>query len=165
VIEWLTRAGAPGGKLSPPTRDSLVAASLAEAVDDLTKRYGSDVQAWAWGNYHHAIINHPLAAAVDAATRAKLDAGPAPRGGDAYTVGATGNGENQTSGASFRIVTDVSDWEKTAGINTPGQSGNPDDPHYKDLFPLWATDRYVSVPYRRDRVEAAAESHLVLSPR
>jgi penicillin amidase len=80
-------------------------------------------------------------------------------------VGATGNGGNQTAGASFRIVVDVGDWERTVGTNTPGQSGNPESPHYKDLFSMWANDRYFVVPFARSRVEAAAESRWVLAPR
>ncbi len=149
-----------------PARDSLALHSLEQAVGDLTKRLGPNIQDWQWGQprYHHATIFHPLSPAVDSATRAKLDAGPAPRGGDGNTVGATGGGDNQTSGASFRIVVDVADWERTLGINTPGQAGNPDDPHYRDLFPLWATDRYFHVPFARARVEAATQSRSVLEP-
>lgn len=163
LVDLLTH---PTATIAPAARDSLVLTSLSEAVADLTSRFGPDSASWRWGQerYHHVTITHPLSPAVDAATRATLDAGPASRGGDAYTPGATGGGDNQTSGASFRIIADVSDWESTVGINTPGQSGNPDDAHYKDLFPLWATDRYFNVPYARSRVDAAAESRLVLMP-
>lgn len=167
LVDWLTRPDRMLGDHPFVTRDSVVLAALQEGVEEMTKRFGANSNAWSWGqvSYHHATISHPLAPAVDSATRAKLDVGPAPRGGDAFTVGATGGGDNQTSGASFRIVTDVSDWEKTVGINTPGQSGNPDDPHYKDLFPLWAADRYFDVPYTRARVDAAADSRIVLTPK
>jgi penicillin G amidase len=103
-----------------------------------------------------------MTAALDAATRSKLDVGPAARGGDANTVGATGGGENQTAGASFRMIVDLADWERMVGINTPGQSGDPDSPHYRDLFPLWANDTYFGVPYSRGRVARAAEHTLVL---
>jgi penicillin amidase len=61
-------------------------------------------------------------------------------------------------------VTDVGDWERTVGTNSPGQSGDPDNPHYKDLFALWANDRYFPVPFSRPRVEAAAEARMVLAP-
>ena len=84
--------------------------------------------------------------------------------GDANTVGATGNGGNQTAGASFRMIVDVGDWERAVGTNTPGQSGDPDSPHYRDLFALWADDRYFPVPYARARVESAAEKRWVLAP-
>src|SRR5262249_30878364 len=119
---------------------------------------------WGQSTYHHVTITHPLSAVVDAKTRAKLDVGPAPRGGDGNTVGATGGADNQTSGASFRVVVDLADWDAAVGINTPGQSGNPDDPHYRDLFPLWANDRYFGVPYSREKIEAGGVKS-VLVPR
>jgi penicillin amidase len=166
LIDWLRDPTKAFGSNAAAARDSLVTKSLEEAVADLTRRFGQNSDAWRWGQpaYHHATIIHPLAAAADSATRARLDVGPAPRGGDATTVGATGGADNQTSGASFRIVVDVGDWEKTLGINTPGQSGNPDDPHYRDLFPLWATDRFFAVPYARDRIKAAGGASVVLIP-
>ena len=71
-------------------------------------------------------------------TRERLEVGPLPRGGDGTTVSATGSGDNQTSGGSLKIIADAEDWDNSVGINTPGQSGNPDDPHYRDLFELWA---------------------------
>jgi penicillin amidase len=167
VIEQLV---SPSGAFGPnPTaaRDTLLMKSLAEAVADLTQRYGADDTKWNYGQpgYHYALISHPLSTAVNEETRRKLNAGPAPRGGDATTVGATGNGGNQTSGASFRMIVDVGDWERAVGTNTPGQSGDPDSPHYRDLFQMWADDRYFPVPYSRPRVEAALEKRWVLSPR
>jgi penicillin amidase len=167
LIDWLRAPGTAFGANPIASRDSLLLSSLDQAVADLTQRFGTNIDAWKWGqpSYHHVTITHPLSALVDPATRAKLDVGPAPRGGDGNTVGATGGGDNQTSGASFRIITDVSDWETAVGTNTPGQSGNPDDPHYRDLFPLWANDRYFPVPYRRDRVDVMTETHVVLLPR
>jgi penicillin amidase len=166
LIDWLRDPTRAFGANAAVVRDSLVTRSLDEGVADLTRRFGPNSEAWRWGQpaYHHATILNPLGVATDSATRARLDVGPAPRGGDANTVGATGGADNQTSGASFRIVVDVGDWEKTLGINTPGQSGNPDDPHYRDLFPLWATDRFFAVPYARDRVKAAGGASVVLIP-
>ena len=167
LIEWLRAPPAEFGANPPVARDSLLIQSLEQGVADLTRRFGANTAAWRWGqpSYHHITITHALSPVVDSATRALINVGPAPRGGDAYTTGATGGGDNQTAGASFRIVVDVSDWEKTLGINNPGQSGNPGDPHYRDLFPTWAADRYFVVPFARARVEAAAEQQTVLSPR
>jgi penicillin amidase len=59
---------------------------------------------------------------------------------------------------------DLSDWELTRGTNTPGQSGDPSSPHYRDLFRLWATDRYFAVPFSRRAVEQAGPITL-LRPR
>jgi penicillin amidase len=167
VIEQLVSPSGAFGAHPAAARDTLLVRSLAEAVAELTQRYGPDDTKWMYGqpSYHYALISHPLSTAVNEETRRKLDAGPAPRGGDATTVGATGNGGNQTSGASFRIVVDVGDWERAVGTNTPGQSGDPDSPHYRDLFPLWADDRYFPVPYSRARVEAALEKRWVITPK
>ena len=46
----------------------------------------------------------------------------------------TGNVYNQTSGGSFKFVADTEDWDNPIGINSPGQSGDPTSPHYRDLF-------------------------------
>jgi penicillin G amidase len=166
LIDVLVTPSASLGTNPPAARDTLLMKSLGEAVADLTQRFGATESRWEYGQptYHHALIAHPLSTAVNDSLRRKLDAGPAPRGGDAHTVGATGNGGNQTAGASFRIVVDVGDWERTVGINTPGQSGNPDSPHYRDLFASWAADRYFSVPFARSRVDAGAEARWVLAP-
>jgi penicillin amidase len=166
VIGFLAAPTAALGANPAGARDSLLVRSLREAVAELTQRFGADTSKWVYGQagYHHALISHPLSAAVNAEVRAKLDVGPVPRGGDATTVGATGNGGNQTSGASFRIVAEVGDWERAVGTNAPGQSGDPESPHYRDLFELWAVDRYFPVPFSRERVKAAAERAWVLSP-
>lgn len=166
IVDWLL---APTGDFGPtPTsgRDAVVARSLDEAVAELTKKLGPEMTAWRYGQeqYHHAYIRHPLAEAVNQATRAKLNVGPAPRGGDAFTLTATGNGDNQTAGGSFKIIADTEDWDNSIGQNNPGQSGNPDSPHYRDLFELWAKGRYFPVAYSRAKVDAVAEERLMLQP-
>ena len=167
LVDWLSAPGAEFGPNPIAARDSLVLRSLDEAVDELTRRFGASPENWRWGQpaYHHVTITHALSNAVDPATRAKLNVGPAPRGGDALTVGATGGGDNQTSGASFRIDMDLADWEQTKGTNTPGQSGDPSSPHYRDLFALWSKDQYFTAPFARPAVDRAAESRQLLVPR
>jgi penicillin amidase len=167
LIGWLLRPGSEFGPTPVATRDSLVLRALDEAVDELTRRFGPAPEAWRWGQpaYHHVTITHALSPALDSATRATLDVGPAPRGGDALTVGATGGGDNQTSGASFRIAMDLADWEQARGANNPGQSGNPSSAHYRDLFALWSKDQFFEVPYARASVDRAAEGTQVLVPK
>ena len=147
-------------------RDALVAKSMDEAVAELTKRFGPDMQGWKYGQekYHHALVRHPLSDAVNAATRAKLMVGPLPRGGDGSTVSATGNGDNQTSGGSLKIIADTEDWDNSVGLNTPGQSGDPDSPHYRNLFQLWAQGQYFPIAYSRKKVDSVTESVLRLAP-
>ena len=134
-------------------RDSLLLAALDHAVDQLTQRLGGDMDRWQYGQeaYKHIVLEHPLAAAVDAETRRLLNVGPAPRGGNSYTVNSTGRSNNQASGASFRMLMDTGDWDHCLGTNAPGQNGDPAHPHYRNLFDIWAKDQYFPVFYTRER--------------
>ena len=166
VVGWLLAPPGEFGAHPVAGRDTLLLTSLAQAVADLRKKLGPDMTRWQYGqaSYKHVLIEHALADAVSDDVRRTLDVGPLPRGGDSYTVGATGGGDNQTSGASFRIIANTGDWDSSVGSNTPGQSGDPRSPHYSDLFQLWARDEYFPVAYTRPRVESVAESVTVLAP-
>jgi penicillin amidase len=87
------------------------------------------------------------------------------RGGYGSTVNQTGNGANQTSGASFRIIVDTGDWDRTVGMNTPGQSGDTRSPFYRNLFERWANDEFHPVFYSRDKIEAVTAMRFGLRPR
>lgn len=147
-------------------RDALVARSLDEAVAELTTRFGPDMQGWRYGQagYHHALVRHPMSNAVNPAMRARLEAGPLPRGGDGMTVSATSNNDNQTSGGSFKIIADTENWDNSVGVNTPGQSGDPNSPYYRNLFELWARGQYFPVAYSRAKVDSVTESVTRLTP-
>ena len=166
IVDWLLSPGGEFGDDPTARRDALLARSLQEATAELTRKLGPDMAGWRYGQdrYHHALIRHPLAGAVNDAMRARLNVGPAPRGGDGYTITATGNGDNQTSGGSFKIIADTENWDNSIGQNTPGQSGNPDSPHYRDLFEMWSQGKYFPVAYSRRKVESVTGEKLVLQP-
>jgi penicillin G amidase len=163
-IEWLTLPDGRFGTDPIAGRDDLLIRSLEEAVDGLTERLGTDTSKWQYGQpaYKHVLLRHPLSGAVNQQTRKLLEVGPTPRGGYGYTLNQTGMGDNQTSGASFRIIVDTSDWDRTVGMNNPGQGGYPGHPHYEDLFELWAQDRFHPVFYTRAKVESVTEERLEL---
>ena len=68
------------------------------------------------------------------------------------------------SGASFRMVADVGNWDASVAINAPGQSGDPASPHYRDLASLWAAGRYFPLAYSRAAVEKATRTRIELVP-
>ncbi len=164
MIEWLVAPRRAFGKDPLAGRDAFLLASLQEATDDLRRRLGRDINTWHYRRYKHALIYHPLSAAVSPDLRQKLDVGPLPRGGNSYTVGNTGGSDNQRAGASFRIIVDTGDWDTAVGMNAPGQAGNPDSPFYDSLFESWAKDKFFPVFYSRDKVESVAAEVVVLSP-
>jgi penicillin G amidase len=164
IIHWVE---APDGRFGADPiagRDALLLKSLDEAVADLTKRLGADMDKWRLGAYHHALIYHPMTDALKSGDRAKFDVGDLPRGGDAYTVDATGGTDNQRSGGSFKIIVDTEEWDNSVGLNNPGQSGDVNDPHYRDLYQLWARGRYFPIFYSRKKVESVLEKTFDLQP-
>ncbi len=164
IVGWLQ---APDGRFgADPTaaRDALLARSLDEAVAELTRRFGPDAGKWTLGAYHHATIPHPLGPALKPDLRAQYDVGDLPRAGDSYTITATGGGDNQTSGGSFKIVVDTEDWDNSVGLNNPGQSGDVSSPHYRDLYQLWARGKYFPIFYSRGKVESVTEKTFELRP-
>ena len=64
----------------------------------------------------------------------------------------------------FQLLSVTGDWDRAVGMNTPGQSGDIRDPHYRDLFEDWANDRFFPVVYSRGRVEAATDRVYQLRP-
>ena len=119
---------------------------------------------WTLGAYHHATIIHPISSALSAEQRARFDVGNLPRGGDSYTVTATGGADNQTAGGSFKIIVDTENWDNSIAQNNPGQSGDVNDPHYRDLYELWARGQYFPILYSRPHIESVTEKRYDLNP-
>jgi penicillin amidase len=147
-------------------RDDFLLTSLSEGVADLEVKLGNKMENWVYGqpDYKHVVIRHPLGSAVNKELGKKLNFGPLPRGGNGFTLGNTGSGDNQTSGASFRIFIDTRDWDNTLGMNTPGQVGDPDHPLYGNLFELWAKDKVFPAFYSRDKIESVLFEKINLIP-
>jgi penicillin amidase len=166
AVGWLEK---PDGRFGPSPeagRDRLLIDSLEQAVAGLAGRLGPDPVKWRYGGagFHHVGLSHPLSGGLRSDLRAKFDLGPYPRGGNGHTVNNTSGSDNQTSGATFRIIADLSDWDLSVGTNSPGQSGDPDDPHYSDLFRPWLEGKYFPVYFSRAKIEAAAENIIRLEP-
>ena len=107
-------------------------------------------------------MHHPLSAVVNAEIRAKLDVGPSPRGGYGSTLNNTSREDN--SGASLRVIMDAANWDNSIATSAPGQSGDPDSTHYRDLFQLWAKHQYFPLFFSREKVESVTESRVLLQP-
>ena len=120
---------------------------------------------------------------MDPEERARIDVGPAPRGGSGATVNSTAYrlaDFRQLYGASFRMVVDVGEWDRSRAMNSPGQSGaarlaagaaarpgqsgDPRSPHYRDLFEAWARDDSFPLLYSRERIEAVTQRRIRLEP-
>ena len=161
VISYLETAQAA------PTRDALLLASLGAAVTELKNRLGPDISTWTWGRLHHADFSPAAAVLADRQLAQQMGTGSLQVPGSASSPRAATYRPGdfaQIAGASVRLVMDVGQWDNSVAINTPGQSGDPFSPHYRDLFPLWATGAYVPLAFSRAAVDAQAETVVTLTP-
>jgi len=147
-------------------RNAFLRKAFEGAIQILKNKLGYEMTAWNYGQekYKHIYFEHSLANLVSPALKAKLNIGPLPRGGNGQTPGSTGGADNQVSGASFRILMDTYDWDKTLIINTPGQSGDSNSPFYRNLFSNWANDSYFPSYYSRVLIEKTAVENWVAKP-
>jgi penicillin G amidase len=167
LLEWMETTGARVGAAGPAPRDEVLEQSLAMAWLDMQRLAGPDPATWQWGQLHHTLFAHPLAPAVDEGTRARLNVGPYAKHGGTDTVNVSAydpTNFRQLGGPSFRVVMDVGHWDNSRAMNTPGQSGDPDSPHYRDLAPMWLKGDYFPLLYSQAAVEAAAVRRIDLVP-
>ena len=166
VVQELAQPREPlFGSAPPRARDALLRATLQAAWQKLSTDFGPDPQQWSWGKLHKVYFRHALDAAPGLA--ALLDRGPVERSGDGDVVQSTAYKEGsfeQVSGASYREIFDLSNWDNSVGINVPGQSGQPAARHFDDLLPLWSAGRYFPVKYSRQAVDAVTTDTLILRP-
>jgi penicillin amidase len=116
---------------------------------------------------HQIAFKHPLLDRAQPALAEQMSIKAYPRGGSANTTNNTGFGANDflvRSGASFRMVVDVGNWDDARMTNAPGQSGDPRSPFYDNLLENWATEGHVPMLFSRDKVEASAVMRIKLQP-
>lgn len=144
-------------------RAEVMFGSLEEAWREGEKLLGADTAGWRWGKLHTVEFRHPLA--NSAVRRAVFSLGPVERGGDGFTPNSTsGPGYRQSSGASYRQIMDLADWDRSVFTSTPGQSGQPESPHYADLLEAWARHEYAPLAFSREAVASHARHRLRLEP-
>ena len=166
AIEWLRFPDGRFGSNPVKGRDGFLLRVLSETVEHLKTKLGPNPDDWRYGQEKnkHVAMRHAFAGAFPSELAEKTQVGPLPRGGNGYTVNNTGNLDNQSSGATFRILMDLEDWDFTLAINSPGQSGDSRSKHYQDLFPLWARDEYFPLFYSRKKIESVSERTIYLKP-
>lgn len=167
IIKRLENPNLYFGNNAIDQRNDLLINALERAVASLNKKLGPQIQNWVYGQtkYKHITFEHPLASLVNSDLQKQLNLGPLPRGGSGQTPGSTGGTDNQMSGASFRILIDTKDWDKALMINTPGQSGDPSSPYYRNLFETWANDQYFPAYYSKEKIQNVSKEQFILSPK
>jgi len=148
-------------------RNELMLSSLAAAYAEMEKLQGSDASAWQWGKLHRNFLQHAFSAAVEEGERSRINVGPLPKGGGPHTPNQSSyrvTDFRQSNGPSVRLVIDVGKWDDSRAVNHPGQSGDPESPHYRDLASSWLNGDTFPLLYSRGAIERATELRLRLVP-
>lgn len=166
IIEWLNDPDQKFGSDPVEGRNKFLKKTFAMAIDELEEELGGSVEDWQYGQekYKHVKMFHQLSSMLNEEWQEKVNAGPVPSGGNSFTANVTGSSDNMYHGASFRILVDTGDWGNTLMINAPGQSGDPENPFYKNLFEMWANNEYFPAYYSKDKIESTTKEKTSLKP-
>ena len=128
------------------TLEEIILRSFESAISRIENEVGINPSVWSWGSLHTLTHPHPLG------TQKLLDfvfgfnVGPYKSGGSTMTVN---KGEyevlksfDQSVGASFRRIVDLSNMNLTQFIIPTGQSGQQRSSHYKDQAGLYNKGLY-----------------------
>ena len=145
----------------------IVSDTLADAWEETTALLGPNPKKWEWGTLHQIKFLHPLHGLAKAELQNRMALAPYPRGGTGNTTNNTGfYGDNfdVQSGASFRMVVDVGNWDAALATNAPGQSGDPRSRFYGNLLENWATEKHFPLLFSRKAVNENAVFKITLLP-
>ena len=137
---------------STPTQESCddqVTASLADAMTELSERFGTDFTRWQWGAAHIVRFDHPVLGRLPVIgglfnIRLPTDGGP-------YTLNrgmiriSSDAPYASVHGAGYRAVYDLAAKDRSRFIVSPGQSGNWFSSHYDDLAERWRNGGWLSL--------------------
>lgn len=166
IIDWIMTPDEKFGSNPVKGRNIFLKSSFTKALNNLSNTLGEDMSKWQYGQekYKHSYISHALGSIVNDSLKRKLNVGPLPRGGNGYTPGSTGGNNRQRSGASFRMIVNTGDWDKAVGTNSPGQSGDPNNSMYSNLFKSWAEDQYFPIYFSRAKIDSVSIEYTLLKP-
>ncbi len=167
LVDWIIRPDNRFGANPTLGRDQFLIEAFNNGIEYLKNTLGDDINNWQYGQekFKHTYFVHALANSVNEETKAKLNIGPLPRGGNSYTTGSTGGNNRQSSGASFRMIVNTGNWDAALATNGPGQSGDPDSPFYRNLFESWAKDQYFPIYYSKRKIDSITVNRIILNPK
>lgn len=136
-------------------RDVIIRKSFADALNELEKLYGKDMQAWQWGEIHKLTFKHFFHG------QSSLfddfgDIGEFNMGGDGTTVFNTEFSFNKPFetilGPSMRFIYDFAAPDEFNFILPTGQSGHVLSPHYKDMTESWLRGNIIKMNIRDENI-------------
>jgi penicillin amidase len=151
------------------TCGEMLAASLADALEWIEARYGTEPGKWRWGAAHRAEMRHRLFSFI-----------PVIRDFGSLSIEADGDGRtvnkadmdvrNQRApyaarhGAGVRAIYTLADLDASQFILSTGPAGHPLSRHYDNMLRDWRDIRYVRFARGRAEAERGAAGIIDLKP-
>lgn len=147
-----------------------VKSAFRETLDELSRRYGTDVSKWRWGDEHIAVMENQVLDQVPGFLALFSEAFPSD--GGFYSVnrgGGLGKPEAdhpllRKTGAGYRAVYDLEDPSRSRFIIATGQSGHPLSHYYDDQLPLYRAGKSIRLQKTEEELKAEASGILVFKP-
>ena len=122
--------------------DQTLVTALRDAVTELHRSQGRDMNKWRYGNYLQWHVDHPVGSRIPLLA-SMFDIDPVPMSGGATSVKQT----TRRLGPSERFNAVVGDWDQSL-LNIPfGQSGHVLSNHYKDEWDAYYNGRSFPMPF------------------
>ena len=143
-----------------------VQSAFRETLDELSRRYGSDVSAWRWASEHIALMENQV---MDNVPGFQALLGQSfPSDGGFYSVNRGGSlgipGKKHPlvrgSGAGFRGIYDLADPARSRFVIATGQSGHPLSAFYADQLPLYREGKSIRLNLNEDELKAGSSGVL-----
>ena len=151
------------------TCDQAIASALKQTVEELTEEHGKDMAKWRWGDVHYAHMKHLPFTFVPVLNKIfdlRIDASGGPytinRGG--YSVTNKKEPFAEIHGASFRVIYDLDDLDRSLYVHTTGQSGNPISQFFDNFVRPWRDIEYIPMTTSKRDYSAGSHGTLVLTP-
>lgn len=174
IDRWYDRADHPAWddrhSAKHETRAMVLRVAFHQAVANLRKQLGDDVNLWHWGSLHQLAPRH-LMGKVDAlASTVNLSASDMGGGPDSvwkthFELGLQPLQFKTTAGPVYRMLIDMKDPMHGRWIIDSGASGWPLSPHYGDQYQRLVHGQYFAMNMNWAELEQQAEGVLSLMPK
>ncbi len=147
----------------------IIIKSFDSAVKQIENEVGVNPAVWSWGSLHTLTHPHPLGKVKFLDLLFGFNVGPYKAGGSTMTVNKGEyeilEGFDQSVGASFRRIVDMSNMNATQFIIPTGQSGQQNNRHYLDQAHLYHRGLYRTTYIDENFIRSNNQfKHLILYP-
>ena len=157
-----------GPSLERESCQQIASVALDDAIQELVRDYGSDLNRWRWGNAHLAFQENKTLGQIPIVSWFANIWQETP-GGDNTLL----RGQTRSTGAApytnihaagFRMVVDFDNPDNAAYISATGQSGHFLSRFYDDLSVIWRRSEYIPMSLDPAIARGAAAGISVLTP-